>query len=139
MILTRVSTRVATLGMVVVVGCSSEPSKITGDAACKGSAVASITSGITPVISWQPTCTVGTLQVGDLAGNITWLVTDSGNGSPPLNGLQSGITYGTVPPEGQQSLLGLSPLQAATSYLLILRVLDDQGGSHLVDTLTFVP
>jgi hypothetical protein len=139
MILKRVATKGAAVAIAVLAGCSSEPSKITGDTACKGTAEAAITSGTTPVISWQPVCTIGTLQVGDLGGNITWLVTDSGSGSPPLNALRSGITYGSVPPEGQQSLLGLSPLQAGISYLLVLRVLDDQGGSHLVDTLTFVP
>ncbi len=130
---------IAMAAVVGLAGCSTEPARVTGATACEGTAEASVTAGLTPVITWQPECTIGTLQVGDSGGNITWLVTDSGNGAPPLNGLRSGILYGTVPPEGQQSLLGLSPLQAGTSYLLILRVLDDQGGSHLVDTLTFVP
>ena len=102
--------------------------------------MASVSSGLTPSLTWVPDCTVGYLSVLDAHGQPTWIIVDSGSAIPPLNGIQSGVIYGTVPAEAKMFGFGTTPLVAGEPYYLLLRVSDDQGGpGRLVDTLSFTP
>jgi hypothetical protein len=136
--------KVPSIGLVAFIlaaGCTSEPGKITGASACRGAAAASVSLGLTPVITWTPDCTVGYLSILDTIFQPTWILVDTGSAVPPLNGIRSGVTYGIVPPEAQAfAFTTASPLVSGKPYVLVLRVVDDQGGAgQLVDTLTFVP
>ena len=135
--------KVPAIGFVTLVlagACTSEPGKITGATACRAPVAAAVSPGITPVITWTPDCTVGSLSVLDTVFQRTWTIIDSGSNVPPLNGIRSGVTYGTVPPEAHLFGSPASPLVGGKQYILLLRVEDDKGGSgRLVDTLTFIP
>ncbi len=126
--------------LLMVGGCTSEPGEITGANACRGPAVAEVATGTTPLMTWTPACTVGYLSVLDSQFAPTWTIVDSGPSLPPLNGIRSGVTYGTVPPEAQLFGAPAAPLAPGGKYYLLLRVAGDHGGPGLlVDTVTFVP
>jgi hypothetical protein len=137
----RTLTTVGLVTFAMAGGCTSEPGTITGATACSAPAVATVSPDLTPVFTWTPDCTIGYLSVLDTVFQPNWILFDSGSAVPPLNGIRSGVRYGTVPPEAKASGLGTgSPLAAGKVYWLLLRVIDDRGGPGLlVDTVSFIP
>jgi hypothetical protein len=119
--------------------CHNGFEDIPGETACQHRVVATVSSGLTPTISWTPICTVGYLHVADSTGRPSWLLVDSGSAPVPLNGIRSGITYGIVPTEAREVAEPATALVPGRLYFLLLRVSAIRGPGKFIDTTTFRP
>ena len=77
------------------------------------------------------------LQVTTEAGNPKWSISNLPQSDfTPTNKIQSGVTYGVVPPASQE-FIDVVPLAAGETYLVVLHVTDTQGDGTLVGHVTF--
>jgi hypothetical protein len=70
---------------------------------------------------------VGSLYVSTEAGNPAWSIeSNPQGGSLPTNLTQSGVIYGTVPPQAHEFIPSV-PLVSGQTYRILLYVTNSQG------------
>jgi hypothetical protein len=82
---------------------------------CPGDQVSvAVSGGVSPTISWTPSCGISSLDVFPTAGGASLWVLYSG-AQAPENPFRSGIRYGR-PPAGALEVTGPMPLVVGTEY-----------------------
>jgi hypothetical protein len=107
---------------------------------CPGDQVSiTVSGGLSPMISWSPSCGISALDVFPADGGSSLWVLHSG-AQVPGNPFRSGIRYGFAP-AGALEVTGPVPLTAGTSYtVLVYRTEAGDGGARLqAGVATFRP
>jgi len=134
--------------------CGTEPESFR--VGCSGIDVVEVGQGLSPRMSWSPTCSVARLRVYEaiprvpsedpvpplpgehpdyLAGQLLWAIASlDGLG----NRLDPGLVYAEVPGNAIEQVPSL-PLQAGQPYLVRLTVLSPDGGDDLGAWGVFTP
>lgn len=135
-----------------LVACGYDPTAPEA-AACTddtGTVVATITSGLTPTLEWDPACSIALLLVEEEASDMWGVSTDEGvwDDAAQANRITPPVTYG-VAPAGITAFQDPLPLQAGVTYELVLwRVLPPSSTAPCVQRFenlcllavqTFVP
>jgi hypothetical protein len=132
--------RYMALGSVIAaafVACKDEPTAARGLPLCTAPVAVTVSAGLTPTLNWSPACRVSTLRVRHAAdGSPVWSLF-----ADPLDerAIAPGVRYGDVPPGVFGPLQPAPPLEAGTSYVLILTAIAIPIGELEVGREEFTP
>jgi hypothetical protein len=115
----------------------SEP--LLPEGACTGNVLVTVSSGLTPEMTWTPNCGVGVLLVAPIEGGLAWQISGvPGADQVPTNPIRSGVIYGILPP-GTHQFFEMAALEPGRSYAVALHVVDREGTRALVGSESFTP
>jgi hypothetical protein len=141
--------RVAMLLPLLLAACQSVPTEVPlNPNRCQvtGGVQASVSPGLTPRISWSPSCEIGSISIvrqwrdasGSLMGELVWGVETSDESDP----LKPPVRYGDLP-HGFHAIGSTKPLITGESYELTLSVHYRRATGPVVDvgfaTVTRLP
>ena len=107
--------------------CGDEDEGTGPDGSSGGDAIPTLSSGLTPSISWSGAnarnITLVEMQNGQPVNSYVWSVTSTN----PSVGFPSPVAYGEVP-SGSAQLAPAAALKAGTTYRVTLALVDGKGG-----------
>ena len=123
-----------------IAGFASACGGTESDAMCRSDVALVVTTGTSPIFSWEPDCAVGLLGVADLqgGGGMMWGVAGNQPAGEPQAAIYSGVRYGDVPP-GAHALIETTPLSTGRLYRVSVYSVDGRGVATSVGSNLFTP
>ena len=106
--------------------CSAPPLVVTFETCANNAVTVQVTTGVTPVYKWSPSCGMSRLMVSpDTSFAAVWAV--YGDAAPNNNSIGSSVRYGQAPENGRV-VAGPERLQRGVTYRVeVSRLVCDQG------------